>query len=211
MRRYNGPDDGSSAAYDIALSPDAKRVVVTGGINYETSDPTLVTVEYDAISGAQAWARHYDGPGNALDDGKAVTFDPTGAKVIMTGRSTGAGTDSDYITIAYDVSKGQTLWMRRYDGPTSGYDAATSIGTSPDGSRVFVTGHSFAANPDFATIAYDLASGGKLWGKRYDGPAHADDFQVSLSVSPDGTKLFVTGASTGVGTDFDFATIAYGT
>lgn len=211
MRRYNGPDGGSSAASDIALSPDAKRVVVTGGINYETSDPTLVTVEYDAISGAQAWARHYDGPGNALDDGKAVTFDPTGAKVIMTGRSTGAGTDSDYITIAYDVSRGQTLWMRRYDGPSSGYDVATSIGTSPDGSRVFVTGHSSAANPDFATIAYDLASGGKVWAKRYDGPAHADDSQVSLSVSPDGTRLFVTGASTGVATDFDFATVAYGT
>jgi hypothetical protein len=83
---------------------------------------------------------------------------------------------------------------------------------SPDGSKVFVTGDSrvggFAADADYATVAYDASTGTKLWVKRYDGPHHNYDVAVAASVSPDGSAVFVTGKSKG-SPDFDYATVAY--
>ena len=46
-------------------------------------------------------------------------------------------------------------------------------------------------------MAYDAATGAKVWVSRYDGPAHGDDFATALGVSPDGSTVFVTGYSGG--------------
>src|SRR5207249_4133212 len=81
---------------------------------------------------------------------------------------------------------------------------------SPDGTKVFVTGQSVGAGSsfwDFATVAYDAATGTALWTRRYDGAAHENDFARSVAVSPDGTRVFVTGGSEGLG--YDYATVSY--
>ena len=87
---------------------------------------------------------------------------------------------------------------------------------SPDGSRVFVTGGRAApldsdpTHPDFVTIAYDPATGMRLWERRY--PYLSKFYMGStpvLAVSPDGTKVFVTGSITRTRLDFDYVTIAY--
>ena len=44
---------------------------------------------------------------------------------------------------------------------------------------------------------------------RYDGPASSRDLVRSLAVSRDGSTVFVTGESLGVGTGYDYATVAY--
>src|SRR5207249_4263976 len=114
-------------------------------------------------------------------------------------------------TVAYLASTGHQLWVDRYDGPGNGDDFANSLGVSPDGAAVFVTGSSIGSTgaADYATIAYDTATGDKLWVRRYDGPASSDDAAHSLAVSPDGGAVFVTGLSTGSAGDFDYATVAY--
>ena len=90
---------------------------------------------------------------------------------------------------------------------------ASSIATSRDGSKVFVTGFVVeGSNRDYATVAYDAATGVQLWATRYDGPAHGVDEGTAIAVSPDGTKVFVTGNSerdTGSGITSDYATLAY--
>jgi len=199
--------DGGSAA-DLQVSPDGSKVIVTGG-----NAGDYATVAYAAGSGAQLWVARYNGPENGEDFAHAVSVSPDGTKLFVSGASTGATGGLDYATVAYAATAGAPvqLWVARYDGPGNDRDVAYSLGMSPDGTSVFVTGESQAASgdPDYATIAYDVSSGAIRWVMRYGGPYH--DVASSLVVSSDGTKVFVTGYDS-VGPsneDRNYATIAY--
>jgi DNA-binding beta-propeller fold protein YncE len=92
-------------------------------------------------------------------------------------------------------SGGVVLWSRRYNGTAKDDDIAHAIAVSPDGSRVFVTGASDGGRTslDIVTRAYS-ADGRGLWTNRY--AARDDDVAHAIAVSPDGSKVFVTGEST---------------
>src|SRR4029077_3977981 len=127
--------------------------------------------------------------------------------VYVTGESFG-----DYATVAYDAATGAQLWVMRYDGPGHSTDAANSIAASPNGKAVYVTGFSYGTNTsdDYATIAYNAATGAQLWIKRYDSPGHVDDEAWSLAVSPSGETVFVTGNSHRTShSGTDYTTVAY--
>jgi outer membrane protein assembly factor BamB len=164
-----------------------------------------------AAPGATVWTKRYDGAASGDDRANSVAVSPDGATVFVTGSSAGSTTADDYATIAYDSANGTRLWARRYNGPGNSYDYADSLAVSPDGATVFVTGGSAGSTTgdDYATIAYDSATGTRLWAKRYNGPGNSYDYPGSLAVSPDGATVFVTGSSAGSSTGGDFATIAY--
>src|SRR5438093_313026 len=50
---------------------------------------------------------------------------------------------------------------------------------------------------------------GQIGVATYDGPASAYDQAVDIAVSPDGSKIYVTGQSAGTTTNDDYATVAY--
>src|SRR5581483_4412543 len=52
-------------------------------------------------------------------------------------------------------------------------------------------------------------SGALLWGQSYHGSGCCGDIPSALGVSPDGSKVFITGRSGGSGTGDDYATVAY--
>src|SRR2546427_1969820 len=85
------------------------------------------------------WIRYYGGGGD-YDVASAVAVSPSGSKVFVTGTSDGGPSNSDYATVAYYVSTGAKLWVKRYDGPGDSVDSASSIAASSDGSAVFGTG-----------------------------------------------------------------------
>jgi hypothetical protein len=66
---------------------------------------------------------------------------------------------------------------------------------------VFVTGDSQGPGTanDFATLAYDAATGTQRWTARYDGPGSGNDLATALAVAPDGGKVVVTGDRSGGG------------
>jgi PQQ-like domain len=215
-RRYDGAATGLDLDQptSLAVSPDGAQVYVSGRSPGPLAYFDYATIAYDALTGTKIWVRRYNGPGNADDRANALAVSPDGARVYVSGDSTGGDlTGIAYTTVAYDAVNGATLWVRRYDGPGDGFDIAHALGVSPDGTRVYVTGESggSASTTDYVTVAYDGVTGAKAWARRYDGPGKGDDRADALGVSPDGTRLYVTGISDGSTTeaDFGYATIAY--
>jgi PQQ-like domain len=184
-------------AGSVAVSPDGSSVYVTGG----------PTVAYAAATGAMRW----ESAGTTVTGSKTVVS-PGGSAVFVTGTSPGSGGSTDYGTAAYDSATGAQLWTASYHGPGTGSDAADAIAVSPDGSQVFVTGESSngtGSTTGFATVAYDASTGAQLWAARYDGPAAGLDDAVAVAVSPDGSKVFITGHSLGANGISGFTTLAY--
>jgi WD40 repeat protein len=214
IQRYNGTKAGTDHASSVAVSPSGGTVYVTGESHAPGAIATVydyATIAYDAATGARLWIQRYNGPGNGDDRANSIAVSPTGGTVYVTGQSDGgAATSSDYATVAYDAATGAQLWIMRYDGPGHSTDQANSVSASPDGKTVYVTGYSVGAGSgDYATVAYDAATGAQLWIMRYDGPGHNTDQANSVSASPDGKAVYVTGYSAGSSTADDYATIAY--
>jgi hypothetical protein len=69
---------------------------------------------------------------------------------------------------------------------------------------VFVTG---TGHQGFVTIAYDAATGARAWITR----SLASGGGNSIAVSPDGSKVFVTGPTLASGSADEYATIGYDT
>ena len=175
---YGGPNGATDQARAIVASPDGSKVFVNGDSS---------TVAYATGSGQRLWARR-DYQGRS----EAVAVAPGGSRVFVTGLGS-----AGYVTAALDASTGRTLWWHRYDGPDHGTDWPSSVAASPGGSKVFVTGKSHGATGDwdYATVAYDAATGRMLWAQRYNGAGDSMDQAHAMSVSPGGSRVFVTGVS----------------
>jgi DNA-binding beta-propeller fold protein YncE len=212
VARYNGPGDSFDQATSVAVSPDGKTVFVTGSSNTSQGAPgDYATVAYSAATGTQLWVARDSGPGNRSGGATSVAVSPDGATVFVTGYSDRLQGDraDDYATIAYSAATGTRLWVKRYNGPaTSSDDAAFSVAVSPDGGSVFVTGSS---GGDYATVAYQAATGAQRWVMRYNGPSNPEDGAggISVAVSPGGKTVFVTGTSSKPNSASGYATIAY--
>jgi len=194
---------------------------VTGESNGGTSPTALngrdyATVAYDPADGTELWVARYDGPGGNYDAPRALGLSPDRSRVFVTGGSAAADdlevTVRDYATVAHDAADGSELWVARYDGAIGGVDVADAIAVGPDGARVFVTGLSGGEDTgsDYATVAYDAALGSELWTARHNGTGNGNDSADGLAVSPNGSRIFVTGPSADADTSHDdFATVAW--
>jgi WD40 repeat protein len=210
-RRYK---DMAGFASALDVSPNGKRVFVTGSYDKMVGNQThqnYGTVAYKASSGATIWKRDYNGPVDGFDYATAIVATAKG--VYVTGSSDGPASNggSDYVTIGYKSASGAVLWKDRYDGPGNGYELANAIAAG--GNKIVVTGASGGAGTggsDYATVAYKaLGSGVPHWSRTFDGPAGGKDSAASVAISPDGTQVFVTGASKAVAMGKDYGTVAY--
>ena len=209
--RYNGPAGSSDGATALGVSLDGASVFVSGYSFSSNGSYDYATVAYDAESGARRWVARYNGPGNGNDFASALRVSPDGASVFVSGYSFSSNGSYDYATVAYDAESGARRWVARYNGPSEGDDVAYALAVSPNGRNLFVTGYSSRSNCsfDYATVAYDAASGARRWVARYNGPGNGDDVAYALAVSPDGARVLVSGYSSGSNGTDDFATVAY--
>ena len=153
------------------------------------------------VQGAvEAWVQRYSAADH--DYARKVVTDNAG-NVFVTGSSRGTNGFYDYATIKYSGA-GVPLWTNRYDNGSHDYAWAIAV---DGGSNVFVTGQSAGSGTsfDYATVAYSGA-GLPLWTNRYDNGS--DDYANAIAVDGSG-NVFVTGDSVGIGTSFDYATVAY--
>ena len=204
VKRYNGPGNGYDYAGSITMDGSG-NVYVAGGVLNAAANYDFILIKYNS-SGAQLWVATYNGTGNSDDVITAMTLDVFG-NINVTGYSVGSGTSYDYTTIKYN-SAGDSLWVRRYNGPGNNEDYPGSIVVDNTG-NVYITGASIGngTGDDYATIKYN-SSGVQQWVSRYNGPGNDDDAAGSVAIDTLG-NVYITGASYGNGTNLDYATIKY--
>jgi DNA-binding beta-propeller fold protein YncE len=194
-----------------------RRCLVVAAVTVAAATLTGLTPAGGAPAGAagpgtRLWVARFQGTG----DPNVMAVSPHGGRVFVAGASYGGATGVDYKTVAYSGATGRQLWASRYSGPWNHADYPTAVAVSPDGATVFVTGYArgWGTYYDYATVAYNAATGRQLWASRYTSPGKNDDAAWSVAVSPDGAKVFVTGSSGGqLGQGWpsggDYATVAY--
>jgi lipocalin len=93
---------------------------------------------------------------------------------------------------------GTQRWAAGYDKGTPAFSYA--VGASPDGTTVFVSGTSIYGSDSpghAATLAYDASTGAEKWVATYSSSSNPgqDDRATRVAVSPNRSKVFVTGES----------------
>ncbi|HEY5171728.1 MAG TPA: hypothetical protein VIK54_08385, partial [Acidimicrobiia bacterium] len=213
VARYS-PVSISGGPSGFAMSADGTRLYVTGNVR-DNSDVRYTTVAYDTSDGAQLWVAlyNYDNFNSSVDEASTIGVSLDGTKVFVTGPSFNATGSTDYATVAYDASDGTQLWVMRYNTGLPGAlsDIPRSLGVSPDGTKVYVTGTAETRLGEYATVAYDAVNGTQLWVALY-GEDDTYASASSLAVSPDGLKVYVTGWSAPPSSaQRVFTTVAYDT
>jgi DNA-binding beta-propeller fold protein YncE len=175
--------DGTYGASDLALSPDGGRVFVTG---------TGLTVAYERPTGLRAWTAQLQPDCSGPYKAQAVATSPDSGRVFVTGYAGWMINDTcedAYTTVAYDAATGKELWRSVYSGP-GGYDEATAVAVSPDGTRVVVTGISYVGGSDYdpVTVGYSASTGDEVWVDRYASPGY--DVGEALAPAPRGTSVY---------------------
>ncbi|MBS4015906.1 MAG: SBBP repeat-containing protein [Candidatus Latescibacteria bacterium] len=152
-----------------------------------------------------SWVRRFNEPVSGIDYASAITVDSAG-NAYITGWSGTAGIP-DYLTIKMNAT-GQIEWMQTYNGPDNSGDWAYAIAVDAQG-NVYVTGESegLGTSTDYATVKYN-AMGIEQWVARYNGPANGSDWANAIKVDAQG-NVYVTGASDGGSSDYDYLTIKY--
>jgi hypothetical protein len=206
VARYNGPESGSDAAHGMVLDA-AGNVYVTGASYGGDNGDDSVTIKYGPDSNVPVWVSRYNGPGNYSDGTGSIAVDDLG-NVYVAGSSTDWPYEMDIITIKYDSSDGNEVWVARYDGPAGEDDGGSAI-VVDDSGNVYVTGSSAGVGTydDIVTIKYE-ADGNEAWAARYDGPDNGYDFGGSLAIDASG-NVYVVGTSFDNVTYQDITTIKY--
>jgi outer membrane protein assembly factor BamB len=98
------------------------------------------------------------------------------------------------------VTSGTKLWEARYAASGRGaFSLASAV--SPDGSALFLTGgarrkvHESGAPSAGATLAYNPATGAKLWQANYNPGGLSTSSFSAIAVSPDSSTVFVAGTT----------------
>ena len=103
--------------------------------------------------------------------------------------------------MAYRATTGGKLWSVRHDAARGTTTSRRIWRSAPNGLTIYVTGTTRQSQSyyDYYTVAYRAGSGAVRWARRYDGPVSAsqDDYDAAsaIAVSPDGTRVYVTGES----------------
>lgn len=185
--------------YDLALDP-AGNVYVTG-----VSSSHYTTIKYYP-NGDTAWIRRYNGPESNWDRPLDLAVDDSG-NAYVTGCSYLGQAKYDFLTIKYQT-KGDTAWVRRFNG-TGGYSDSTMAIVVDSHGNVFTMGSGYGEGTglDFVLIKYS-PDGRFIWERRYNGTGNSNDYAKDLAID-NLDNLYVAGYSKNSAGTYDLVTIKY--
>ncbi len=200
-----GDSPRQAASYDVAVSPDGASVYVTGFFEHD-----MTIIRYNAHTGA--YENSHDLLFETFTIGYAVTVSPDSSKVYVAATAYDfEDTPVEAVTIAFGVGL-NPLWTAILP---QGDPAQSTLRTSPSGDTLYWTGIRYQSlarrfrKHDYVTVAYRTSDGSLKWSDVYNGPANGEDNAWALVLSPDGSRVYVSGWSVGSGTNADQATLAY--
>lgn len=207
--RYNGAGNGGDVALSLKLDNTHSALYVTGfAYGGPSTSYDYVTIKYNASNGTALWTKIYNSAFSLGDFAKTLTVDNSD-NVIVTGASSVSSTinDSNFITVKYS-SNGDQLWNVSYSGAGQSNDLAKAISHDNSG-NIYIAGISkISGISNYVTLKYN-ASGTLQFSLTYNGPANSNDESSAIYVTSNGEKIYVTGRSVGIGTDYDYTTIKY--
>jgi len=211
IQRYDAHGGFEDTAYSVAVSSTGTVFVTGSALTGGATGQDYTTIAYNP-AGTQLWVKNYSGPDNVAgepDVANAVTASPDGKTVFVTGKIyAGATLGYIYGTVAYNAATGAQVWAKHYHGPCCSSNGANAAAVSPDNKTVYVTG-SIGDGLDYATVAYNAATGTQVWAKQYHGPGPGFNDAYSVAASPDSSTVYVTGYSPAANGLFGYATVAY--
>jgi DNA-binding beta-propeller fold protein YncE len=195
------PFGALALALAVAVSPDGSMVYVAGQVPFSG-----LVLGDDAATGALRWARF---PSLAAAT-EAVS--PNGSSVFFGGPP--PPSSGVFVTQAREPDTGTLLWTHPQTSRPSTVSSRTTLramAVSPDGSRLVVTGRVLNGVTQAMTIAYNPANGRLLWsaGFALSNQGVEGTTPAAVVVSPDSSRVFVTGLGTPAVGNWNFVTVAY--
>lgn len=202
----SGPEGGTVYSRSASLLQNG-QLVMTGNVMSDSDDTDILTLKLKN-NGDTLWTATYEGSAGENDYGIQLATTSSGDIVIIGAVQTTSG-GYDYAIIRYDGATGSKIWEYMWDGAGNGMDIPASL--IIDGSdNIYVTGGSQSpalsgGMSDYGVVK--LSSGGSLtWASYYD---NANLHDAATSISFQGSKIAVTGASADSTGAWDIATVRY--
>ncbi len=200
---YAGPTNKHDIPNAMAVDKNNNIYITGSSLNTQLYNE-LVTIKFDKYLNQQ-WVSIYAGTTYRQDEGKAIAVDTDGF-VYVTGSSFETGTYDDIITIKYNASTGDTVWIKKYSGSGNYFDSGNAIALDDQG-NIYVTGFEYASasGNDIITIKYDQ-DGNQKWIQKNNLPGEDKAKAISIGKNKD---VYLAGQSSTGTTYVDFIVIKY--
>ena len=207
--RYNTKGATLWAVVDTNIDASARAIVTDNNCNiYITGSRNIngnvdfFTSKYDS-AGVKQWEAFYDDPQHNSDYANSIVIDNTGSNIYVAGNST-AGT-----TLVKYSSSGVQQWVANYNVNT-GMGSPQVLAIAIDaGNNIYMTGYKITSNSsvDYLTLKYN-SNGVQQWVAFYNGTGNGSDVAFDIATDKN-DNVYVTGTSTNVNNNADYATIKY--
>jgi len=206
LRRLDFPEHGDDKPASVAVGPD-NSIYVCGSARprprvADRSDWDIAVVKLSA-AGETLWTRLHDAAGRD-DLGVALAVDGAG-DCYVTGKTTNQSGSTDIVVLRFG-GDGRLVWQQTIDGAGRATDFPTGLLLGPDRCFVCGAGTGKGTGFDYLLAGFDR-DGNPLWQRTFDAAGRVDIAQAACFDSSG--NVILTGQSTGSGSSFDVATVAY--
>ena len=208
-KRYFLGDKGHEVGNAVAADTAGNIYVAGKGSSPVNTYHDAVLIKYSP-TGAQLWARRYNGLKNDNDEFLAIGIDMAG-NAYVTGYTLVTYLNFQDVIVQKYSPAGTVLWTRLYNGAASIEDWGEALTLDPQGNVIVTGSRGEGCNGDvcysFLTLKY-APNGARQWVRIYNPLPQSDDLAHAVVANTNG-EVYVTGQSAWKSAFYDYATVKY--